>query len=245
MPRPDWNEFASLNGFRGVLDPRDTDGRKNQLLDRIHWTALKSLIGRGKHVLDFGCGIGRFASRINALGVSYTGVDTSPMMMETAAKKNPGLTFVHVGAPPFPFAQGAFDCILTCSVFQYIVNTPQAAPLVAEFSRLLAPNGRVLLLEQASGSGQSSETVERTATESDYLSAFSEAFAIKQVARVRLGQLRLLSKLAIRAPTVARPLFRIALDFLSRREISYVQRLTDVELANVRYHDFLMEAIRR
>ena len=242
MANPNWNEFATLGGFRGVLDPRDSDGRKNLLLDRIQWNCLKALMRKGDRVLDFGCGVGRFASRISSLGISYTGVDPYPMMVETAKKNNPGLTFLQAGAPPLPFGDGSFDMILSCGVFLYLVNTPQAAPMVQEFSRLLGSKGRVVLLEQASASGQNSETADRPATPSDYRSAFSASFSVKPDSRVRCGNLLPLSKFAIRTRMIPKAVFPLIVDLLARRETSTAQKLTEVELSQVRYFDFLMES---
>src|SRR2546425_127289 len=92
-----WDKFSKYGVLRSVLDPNDELGFKNLLIDRMQWTALKKHLAGRKNILDFGCGSGRMAPRAKALGIKYSGIDTSPGMIETAKKTypEPSFTFKH------------------------------------------------------------------------------------------------------------------------------------------------------
>ena len=90
MPEVDWDERARQGtGLQSVIDPGDRDGLKNGLIDRIQWNAIEPWLRGRKRLLDYGCGIGRFARRVLAAGVEYTGVDTSAASTRRAKRPMP------------------------------------------------------------------------------------------------------------------------------------------------------------
>lgn len=151
-------------------------------------------------MLDLGCGIGRFAKRIERLGLKYVGVDPVPQMLTAARQLNSGseAVFVEASATELPFANGVFDACLMCWVFQYISNTPVAEPTLREIRRVLSSEGRLLLLEQASMKGAQSGTVQRSSSENDYARQAKDFFSIQEVKTVRLAGLTLVSKVVLR-----------------------------------------------
>jgi len=93
-----------------------------------------------RRAIDIGCGTGRWASHLSALGF-----DASPAMLAVAARK-PGLRgrLAVADATALPIASHSSDLILCALTFGHIRN--QSAAL-AEFSRILAPGGALLLTD--------------------------------------------------------------------------------------------------
>lgn len=100
-------------------------------------------------VLDVGCGTGAFEARLLARYPSQriTGVDLSARMVAVAREKlsgYPSAAFVQAPASALPFADGAFDVVVSASVFHYFED-PHAA--LGEMQRVLRPGGRLVLLD--------------------------------------------------------------------------------------------------
>ncbi len=199
-PTTEWKRLASLPDLRPVVDPNDRDGIKNEIIDRIHWQLIRRALPKAGTVLDLGCGIGRFAKRIERLGLRYVGVDPEPQMLAAARQLNSGseAVFVEASATELPFANGVFDACLMCWVFQYISNTPVAEPTMREIRRVLSSGGRLLLLEQASMKGTQSSTVQRSSSENDYVRQVNNFFSIQEVRTVRLAGLTFVSNALLR-----------------------------------------------
>jgi SAM-dependent methyltransferase len=186
MTNVDWNRAAELGQLRAVIDPGDTEGGKNLLIDRIHWNHLR--FNRGaKRVLDFGCGTGRFARRLANCGLQYVGIDSSPNMVATARRLNAGsdLSFVAFDGQSIPARSDWFDLCVSVGVFQYLIHGSTAKSVVREVRRVMQRGGRFSLIEQATRSGRSSGTVERGASEQDYISLLSTCFQVESVSPIR------------------------------------------------------------
>lgn len=93
-----------------------------------------------RRAIDIGCGTGRWASHLSALGF-----DASPAMLAVAARK-PSLRgrLAVADATALPIASHSSDLILCALTFGHIRN--QSAAL-AEFSRILAPGGTLLITD--------------------------------------------------------------------------------------------------
>ena len=158
MAEVDWDERARQGvGLQSVIDPGDRNGLKNGLIDRIQWGVVQPWARSRREVLDYGCGIGRFAKRITAAGTAYCGVDSSAAMIEAARQLHPGgpATFAHAADLPLPLASGRFDGCLTVGVLQCLTTADGQAlrAAVAELARVLQAGGELLMIEQASASG--------------------------------------------------------------------------------------------
>src|ERR1700737_3616962 len=90
MSNPDdWDSYAELGALRAVIDPNDSQGFKNQLIDQIQWSLLRRKLAGSKRILDFGCGTGRFAFRIHRfIGAAYAGIDRSTTMIRVAKENH-------------------------------------------------------------------------------------------------------------------------------------------------------------
>jgi SAM-dependent methyltransferase len=151
---PNWSGLARLDPLAAVLDPGDSVGAKNALIDRIHKFAVGRVLGslEGKAVLDFGCGTGRLTRFVAERGADAVGVDATPEMIDVARNLSPGLQFEHIDGARLPFPDGAFDVVLTAYVLQYYVGGRGLDRLVGEFARVLRSGGTLVAIEQVASS---------------------------------------------------------------------------------------------
>jgi malonyl-CoA O-methyltransferase len=93
-----------------------------------------------RRVVDVGCGTGRWAARMGALGF-----DASPAMLAVAASK-PGLRgrLAVADATALPVASRSADLVLCALTFGHVRDQSAAA---AEFARILVPGGTLLLTD--------------------------------------------------------------------------------------------------
>jgi 2-polyprenyl-3-methyl-5-hydroxy-6-metoxy-1,4-benzoquinol methylase len=108
-------------------------GLFSPFLQRARLSAAKPYL-RGR-VLDIGCGNGALADFVSA--ECYLGVDRDAGALTAARAKHAGHSFV-VNLP----AHGSFDTVVGLAVIEHL-NEPGTA--LKKWSRLLAPNGRILL----------------------------------------------------------------------------------------------------
>ncbi len=120
----------------------DHYGQGGQMASRIgrFRDTLTRLVPAGAPVLDFGCGSGDITVGL-ADAWTMTGVDgASAMIARAEARPQPGgiaWKAVEPGAP-LPFSDRSFQAVIASSVLEYV---PSPKPLLAEFARILAPNG--------------------------------------------------------------------------------------------------------
>jgi arsenite methyltransferase len=116
-------------------------------------TVLRALeLRQGERVLDLGCGPGFLAAEMaEAVGEGglVHGVDLSPSMLQIAGRRELGpraapleLSSQEVAALAFPDAR--FDVAVSTQVYEYVEDMPAA---LAEARRVLAPGGRLLVLD--------------------------------------------------------------------------------------------------
>jgi SAM-dependent methyltransferase len=115
-------------------------------LDRAMFTAFAELVASGGHraVADVGCGPGQVTALLAGLGLDVVGIDLSPRMVELARSTCPGLRF-EVGSM---LALDLAAASLGGLVASYsIIHLPwhRRAEAFAEFARVLAPGGHLML----------------------------------------------------------------------------------------------------
>lgn len=118
--------------------------------DREVLQQFAAIVGAERSVLDIGCGPGHTTAHLTTLGLTATGVDLSPRMIEIASRTFPQSRF-EVG--DFCSLRHESSSIAGILAFYCIVHlTPeQLAPAFAEMYRVLS-NGGVLLLSFHVGS---------------------------------------------------------------------------------------------
>ncbi|WP_202529259.1 class I SAM-dependent methyltransferase [Streptomyces sp. SID486] len=116
-------------------------------LERALLAAYAEQVGPGGTVADLGCGPGEITAHLASLGLSVIGLDLSTSMVAIARRTHPALRFEQGSMLELPFDDGS----LTGAVSWYSsIHTPahRLPHLFAEFHRVLAPGGRLLLAFQ-------------------------------------------------------------------------------------------------
>ncbi|GKQ39662.1 class I SAM-dependent methyltransferase [Streptomyces sp. A012304] len=113
--------------------------------DREALAAYAALVGPGAEVADLGCGPGRVTGFLARLGLTMSGLDLSEAMLTIARRENPGIPFqqgsmLHLEG----YADGSLDGVVS---WYSSIHTPveQLPALFAEFHRVLAPGGHLIL----------------------------------------------------------------------------------------------------
>jgi ubiquinone/menaquinone biosynthesis C-methylase UbiE len=110
-------------------------------------------------VLDYGCGVGRWAFWFAETAGEVVGVDISPKMIETAqrraeAERRTNTRFMVLRDPlPLPFPDNHFDLVNVTWVLKYLLDESDAMQTVREIARVTQPGGRVVLTEQVDRNG--------------------------------------------------------------------------------------------
>lgn len=97
-----------------------------------------------RRVLDIGCGTGLLTSRIQAALAPETlvGCDFSRGMLRAAADRTATLPWVRGNALALPFRDASFDSVISTEAFHWF---PDQDAALAEFYRVLAPKGQLLV----------------------------------------------------------------------------------------------------
>jgi SAM-dependent methyltransferase len=230
---PTWAERAQLDPLGAVLDPADTRGGKNRLIDHAHKYALGRAAGdvRGARVLDFGCGTGRLSEWFVRSGASVDGVDVTPEMVAVAQTVVPQGRFQTIDASTLPFANGHFDLIVSVAVLQYYVGTD--ASITRELARVLRKGGQLLAIEQVTDSD-----LGRGGTPADYDQMLRAAgFRVDEISMIRISDSKILA-FAQRLPVLA------GLPTLPWLMTLEARRRAGVPLTGYRYADALFRATR-
>ncbi|WP_406835547.1 class I SAM-dependent methyltransferase [Streptomyces sp. AHU1] len=130
------SEYARL--FRDELSQRP--------LDRAMLGVFAETVGAGGggQVADLGCGPGHVTAHLAGSGLDVFGVDASSTMVELARQTFPDLRFEVGTMAALDIADGALNGAL--SRWSIIHTAPHELPrLLAEFHRVLAPGGHLLI----------------------------------------------------------------------------------------------------
>jgi SAM-dependent methyltransferase len=139
-------DCASEAYARKFLDELD-----HKPLDREWLGQFAASVGPGRPVLDLGCGPGHTTAYLTSFGLTATGIDLSPRMVEQAAERFPQARF-EVG--DFLALEHEAESVVGILAFYCIVHLKpdQLRPAFAEMFRVLRGGG-VLLLSFHVGSG--------------------------------------------------------------------------------------------
>ena len=102
------------------------------------------LVKEGDKALDFGCGNGRLSELFAGIkNIHYTGVDQACLLIEKAREKyaGAGAEFICSDGEKLPFPDEYFNTIFAVASLHHIPSEQKRLELLAEFQRLLKPNG--------------------------------------------------------------------------------------------------------
>jgi SAM-dependent methyltransferase len=107
-----------------------------------YWWA--STLADGRRVLDAACGVGYGTRMLHAAGAQEAvGLDIAEDVIDAANNSAPpGVRFVAGDVRSMPFGAASFD-LVTC--FETIEHVDEVEDVVAEFARVLAPGGVLLI----------------------------------------------------------------------------------------------------
>ncbi|KAF0178298.1 MAG: class I SAM-dependent methyltransferase [Hyphomonadaceae bacterium] len=98
--------------------------------------------GSATRVLDVGCGEGRFCRMLRARGGEAVGIDPTGALIAQARRLDPEGHYVEGVAESLPFADGAFDLVVS---YLSLIDIPDVGAAIPEMARVLAPGGRLLV----------------------------------------------------------------------------------------------------
>jgi len=110
----------------------------HRMLDDLE-VELVERYGRGKHVLEVGCGTGLILDRVRGFARSAAGIDLSAGMLQRATDR--GLAVAQASATHLPFADASVDVAYS---FKVLAHIPPIAQTLAEMARVVRPGGWVL-----------------------------------------------------------------------------------------------------
>jgi SAM-dependent methyltransferase len=115
--------------------------------EHVHRYAFARSLARGRRVLDAACGEGYGSALLAEVASEVTGVDIDPPSLahaRDAYRDRPGLRFVEGSVTRLPLADGSVDLVVSFETIEHLERDDQA-PMVAEFERVLAPDGVLVL----------------------------------------------------------------------------------------------------
>jgi len=130
-----YDDFAAR--YEDRRDGHDPGGY-HDLLDELELGFVERF-GRGRDVLEVGCGTGLLLRRMAAFARSARGVDLSPGMLEKARAR--GLDVAEASATQLPFPDASFDVVCSFKVLAHVRDIDGA---LAEMTRVTRPGGYVL-----------------------------------------------------------------------------------------------------
>lgn len=115
----------------------------NQLLD-IERPIVREILAAlpAGVAVDAACGTGRHAAYLASLGHMVVGVDSSPEMLEVARRRVPAGSFHQAEIHELPLPDHSADLVL-CAVA--LSHVPDIHPVLAEFVRVLRPEGHLVI----------------------------------------------------------------------------------------------------
>jgi ubiquinone/menaquinone biosynthesis C-methylase UbiE len=130
-----YDDFAQ--GYEDRRRPNDPHGY-HALLDDLE-IELVERYGRGKRVLEAGCGTGLILEKIRGFASEAKGIDLSPGMLAKARAR--GLDVVEGSVTNLPYADASFDVTVS---FKVLAHVPDIGKALAEMVRVTVPGGVVL-----------------------------------------------------------------------------------------------------
>jgi ubiquinone/menaquinone biosynthesis C-methylase UbiE len=147
-PREYWPARLQREGalYVSTRNNKKVNDRQGKVFEEA---LLLSMLGTSPgHILDFGCGVGRFAETVLEEADRYTGVDINGAAFEYAPYLDLA-DFVPLPEDKIPFEDGTFDSAMSLTVLQHIVDPEQFELWTGEISRVVKPGGYFYIIDDA------------------------------------------------------------------------------------------------
>lgn len=107
---------------------------------------LAKYIKHNGHVLDLGCGYGRFTRFLSLYGYNVIGVDISRYLIERARKVSPNIKYIVSSIQKCEFEiDGPFDAIFLMGVIENFISTQERRQLIKKIRNSLSKGGIIFL----------------------------------------------------------------------------------------------------
>ncbi|WP_051943209.1 class I SAM-dependent methyltransferase [Streptacidiphilus rugosus] len=139
MPTARANDYDS---FGEAYAAQNESSLENAYIERPAMLALTGDVA-GRRILDAGCGAGPLFAALRDRGAQVSGLDSSAGMVALARRRLGEDADLHVAdlSDPLPFADGAFDDVVSSLVLHYLEDW---GPTLTELRRVLRPGGRLI-----------------------------------------------------------------------------------------------------
>ena len=132
-----WNETRSAAFLRAY-----SDAANDLLLDR--WVTEPTRHALKTDLFDEAVGAG-LVGALRRRAAEVSAVDVSPAVVAAALERHPGLDALCADTRELPFADGAFDLVLSNSTLDHFETLADVRAALAELHRVLEPGGRLVL----------------------------------------------------------------------------------------------------
>jgi ubiquinone/menaquinone biosynthesis C-methylase UbiE len=140
---------ASYDAVAATYTERVHDELRNKPLDRGLLNAfadqLVSEHGTGAFVCDMGCGPGHVGALLAARGLTVTGIDLSPSMIERARALHPAMTFEVGSMTALDAPDGRYQGIVAFYSIIHLSSDAEVRAALDEFHRVLGADGLLLV----------------------------------------------------------------------------------------------------
>jgi SAM-dependent methyltransferase len=147
----DWEEMATLDPLWAILgEPEKRFGKwqleeffrtgEEEIARLMEQSQKLKLPQNRRRAIDFGCGVGRLTRALSECFPECHGVDISSSMVETASRLSPRCQF-RQGSNLESFPAGYADFIYSTLVLQHQPDPENAARIIQDMMRVLAPGG--------------------------------------------------------------------------------------------------------
>jgi ubiquinone/menaquinone biosynthesis C-methylase UbiE len=140
----DWFTESFGEDYKIVYRHRNQENAEREIGAMIEWMNLR----QGSAVLDIGCGMGRHAQVLKALGYRVTGLDLSEVLLAEARRNDPegSIVWVKGDMRKLPFDSEAYEAAVNWfTSFGYFDDLQDNVRVLQEMRRVLKPGGRYLI----------------------------------------------------------------------------------------------------
>jgi SAM-dependent methyltransferase len=144
---------ASYDAVAAAYADQLSDELRGKPLDRALLTAFAEQVAAvapgPPRVWDVGCGPGHVTAFLSGLGLAAAGIDLSGQMIAQARARHPGLEFSAGSMTALPAPDGSWDGLACFYALIHMIEDADVRTALAEFRRVLADGGLLLLAVHA------------------------------------------------------------------------------------------------